>query len=172
MSTDYEDARAEKAKPSEISKAVKRARGLGPADALDVERASLVQVGDRRWAFVLTKRAVETWKDLGSQDLTVGVLIYEQSGAAAPFVHREIAVRPGKKELIVEVREGGLARWTGKGSLDSKGALQFSVSIDSDRGPGIGLMAGQVTRDGQLIFKNSRLPRPTAKRVPEQVAVD
>ena len=170
MDPEFEKAVAGPATPSELAKVVRRARGIASAPELDVKRASKVQVGDRQWQFVMTRAAIEGWDRLGSQEVTVGVLIYEQPGAAAPFVHREIVVRPGKNRLVVEVRENGLARWTGDGIVNRGGALDFKVPIDRENAPKAGMMAGTVTRDGALRFTESNLPRPIKARRPELIA--
>jgi hypothetical protein len=167
---EFETAVAGPASASEIEKVVRQMRRERMTRELDVRRASRVRVGDRQWSFVLTREAVDNWDRLGSEDLTVGVLIYEQPGAAAPFVHREIAVRRRKGRLIVEVRENGLPRWTGEGSIDHAGALEFKVTIDRENSNRVGIMAGQVTRDGELRLTQAKLPRPTESRQPELVA--
>jgi hypothetical protein len=172
MSGDFETAIAERARPRSVEKVVRRARGTIPGQELDPERASIVRIGDRQWSFVLTSEAAQEWDKLGSRALVVAVLIYEQSGAAAPFVHREIAIRPGKKNLVVDVREGGVARWTGEGLVNADGALEFKVPIDRDNAPTAGVMAGVVTRDGEVRLTEGRLPKPVNARQPALVAED
>jgi hypothetical protein len=117
MSAEFEKAVVERASPAEVERVVRRARRVAATPELDVQHSSVVRLGDRQWSFVLTREAVEGWDRLGSKNLTVGVLIYQQPGAAAPFVHRTIVVRPGGRRLIVEVREDGV-RWTGEGFVN------------------------------------------------------
>jgi hypothetical protein len=172
MNEEFETAVAERASPNEIRRVVRRARRAATTPSLDVKHASKVRVGDRQWSFVLTQEAVEGWDQLGSKDITVAVLIYEQPGAAAPFVQRELVVRRGKGRLVVEVREDGLPRWTGEGFVDRGGSLDFKVPIDRENARRAGIMAGQVTREGELRLTESRLPRPTKSRQPELIAED
>jgi hypothetical protein len=172
MDAEFEEAVAEPASPGKIERVVRRARRAATVPELDVKRASTVRVGNRQWAFVLTREAVDAWDSLGSRDLTVGVLIYEQPGAAAPFVQRELVVRPGTDRLTVEVREDGLPRWTGEGFVDRGGALDFRVPVDRDNAPRAGVMAGQVTREGVLRFTESLLPRPVNSRQPRLISED
>jgi len=172
MDKEFEEAVAERASADQVRKLLRRARRGAATRELDVKRASLVRVGERQWSFVLTREAAEGWDALGSKDLTVGVLIYDQPGAAAPFVHREIAVRRGKRRLVVEVREDGLPRWIGEGSVNREGALEFKVPIEREKGQRAGVMAGQVSRDGELRLTESRLPRPIKAREPELLSED
>jgi hypothetical protein len=172
MSAEFEKAVVERASPAEVERVVRRARRVAATPELDVQHSSVVRIGDRQWSFVLTREAVEGWDRLGSKNLTVGVLIYQQPGAAAPFVHRTIVVRPGGRRLIVEVREDGVPRWTGEGFVNRGGALDFTVPIDRDNAPRPGIMAGQVTRDGELRLTQSRLPRPVASRQPTLISED
>lgn len=172
MSGDFETAFAEAPSGGSVEKVLRLARGVGSGPVLDPARASIVRVGERQWSFVLTQEAAQEWDQLGSRKLTIAVLIYEHSGAAAPFVHREIAIRPGKKKLVVEVREGGVARWTGEGFINREGALEFKVAIGRDNAPKSGMMAGQVSRQGELRLTEARLPRPVEARQPQLVAED
>jgi hypothetical protein len=172
MTAKFERAIAERASPKEVERVVRRTRRLAATPEVDPTRSSTVRIGDRKWVFVLTREAVEGWDRLGSKELTLGVLIYEHTGAAAPFVHRSIVVRPGNRRLVVEVREYGLPRWIGEGFINRAGSLDFNVPIDRDNAPRAGIMAGQVMRDGQLRLTQSRLPRPVDSREPILVAED
>jgi hypothetical protein len=173
VSKQFERAAVKKLSAAALARVVRAAQGVRSDLRLDAKRGSAVQVGDRRWVFVLTKEAVEAWKVLGSKEMTLGVLIYEHSGAAAPYAHRELLVRPRRGSgMTIEVWEGGRALWSGKASLTRTGQLQFSMPVTRKTSTAKGVMAGRVTSRGKLTLTAARLPRPVRKKTPKLSARD
>lgn len=141
--------------------------------ALDGKRGSMVTVGDRQWAMVMTTEAMSRWTDLKSADRTrLAVLVYDHPGAAAPFAHRELVLRSTGRALRLEVvDENGEPLWSGKARVDDQGNLHFDMPITRPGTSRKGRMAGHITGNGELVLDKAQLPQPAAQK-PDFVAED
>jgi hypothetical protein len=167
MTDKFEKATARKATAEQVAEMARIVERIPTGLKLDRSRGSVVTVGERQWMFLMSDQAVANWKTLGSEDVVLGVLAYAHTGAAAPFVQRELVLvrRGGKLELQVrDVDEGVL--WSGTAFVNRGGELEFSVPITRPTSSAKGVMKGKIGANGSLVLTDSRLPTPLDKKRP------
>lgn len=170
MTDRHESAVSKRATRQKLASIARNVDNVPAGLGLDATKGSVVTVGDRQWTFMMSKSASEEWKTLGSHDIVVGALIYEHTGAAAPFVHRELVLTRRGRKLEMQVREPDKGTlWSGPASINRAGDLEFSVPITRSTSDEKGIMKGQVKRDGSVVFSESKLPRPVKKSQPTEV---
>ncbi len=167
MTSRYESADSRKATPRKLARMARNAEKVPQGVRLDATRGSIVTVGERQWTFLLSREAAKEWRTLGSREIVVGALIYEHSGTAAPFVHRELVLTPRGRGLEMQVRDPDKGTlWAGPAFVNRGGDLEFSIPITRSTSSAKGLMKGRVKRDGRVFFTDSKLPRPVNKSQP------
>lgn len=171
MPQGFEEAVASQLSPARVRKYRNVAQGLDVD--LDAKRGSMVTVGDREWAMVMTAGAMQEWTDLKSAGRTsLAVLVYDHSGAAAPFAHRELVLQSDGRSMRLEVvDEFGKPLWSGKASQDDQGNLKFDIPITRKGTSRKGRMAGHITGNGELVLDKAQLPQP-ARQQPKFVEED
>jgi hypothetical protein len=141
--------------------------------SLDPERGCSMVMNDRRWTFILTSNAASQWERLGKIPMTLGALANHHTGLDEPFVQWLLVAVPGKRgSVLLEMRDSEWQLlWTGTATMRGD-ELEFSMPITRERVNAKGIMAGTIDARGRITLKESRLPRPIAKREPKFVAED
>lgn len=173
MPEDFEIIKTKRSTPSELRRVVESLRRVPRELELDPARGTMMELGKRQWAFVMTKQAVENWDQLGKKPIPLAVLAHQFETAEDAEVQRVLVALPGTRGKIkLEMRDNmGQVLWTGTAEV-KQGELEFSMPITRPRVSAKGLMAGRINSRGELTLSDARLPKPTRKKEPQFVSED
>jgi len=164
MADKFDILKTTKAGPRQLRKTVRNMRDVPKELKLDPTHAQALVIGPHLWTFVMTKDASANWHKLGVEKLTLGVIA---SGLDRPYLQRILIALPSKGNKVkLEMQDrDGRVLWIGSGLIKRR-VLEFSMPITRPGVKAKGMMSGRLTAKGQLILRDSRLPRPPRKRLP------
>lgn len=169
----FETIKSREAAAEHVRKTVANVTGLPQGLELDAAHGSALELGRRRWTFVLTKQAVENWDALGKKRFILAALVFHKEEVDQPYLERMLVALPGERgEAKLEMLDSQWRKlWSGRGKVVA-GELRFSMPITRPRTTAKGMMAGRISSKGRLTLTKGKLPKPINKLKPLRKSLD